>query len=162
MLAIFGICIKIEKLCTGKRSMYIHISWWHTFDFGSVRCLIVTGWNRWCFVFMWRQFWCRLSESLWWRCTRAFASPVCLGILCCAILAKKAAILLMIPKHNQVSFHRSHNISMPRKLNSPQHLFSHFRPRFVDQELRLLYCGLLKPSLGHFGHIQGQAHIRLF
>ena len=34
-IANFGICIKIEKLSIGKRSMYIDISRWHTFGFGS-------------------------------------------------------------------------------------------------------------------------------
>jgi len=99
-LAILGIWIKIWKLSTGKGGMYIHISGWHTFDFGYVSCLIFPRWNKWCFGWMWRWFWCRLSELLWWRCTRAFASPGCLGILHCAMLARKAAVRQIVPKHS--------------------------------------------------------------
>ena len=108
----------IEELSAGKMSMDIHISGWHTFDFGFMSCLIITGWHRWCFGRMWSQFWCRLSESLWWMCTCAFVPPACLGILCCAILATTAAVSLIFLKHRRVSLHRSLHIVMPRKLNS--------------------------------------------
>jgi len=131
-LAIFGIRFKIEKLSTEKRSMYIHISGWHTFDFGYVRCLIVTGWNTRRCWWMWCRFWFGLAESLSWRCTRAFASPACLGILCCAILAREAALSLIFPKHSRVSFHGSLHIFIPRKIHSPLLLL------FLDCGLRFL------------------------
>jgi len=162
MLAILGICIKIQKLSTGKRSMFIHISGWHICDFGWMSCLIVTGWNGWCFGWMWCRFWCRLSESLWGRCTHAFASPTCVGILRYAILGRKAAVRLIFPNHSLVSFHPSLHMFMPRKLNSPLLLFSHFVPRYLDQELRFLYCGEHEPPFGHFGQIQSQVHVRWF
>jgi len=98
---------------------------------------------------------------LWWRCTHAFASPACLGIWCYAILAWKAAVSLIFPQHRQVSSHRSLDIVMPRKLNTPLLLFSDFHPRLLDQQLGLLFCGTRKPAVGHFGHIQGQAHVRV-
>jgi len=142
--------------------MYIHISGWHTFDFGYVSSIIVGEWHWWHSGTMWCRFWCRLSESLWWRCTSAFAPPASLGILCCAILARKTAVHLIFPKHSQVSFHRSLHIFVPSNLNSSHLLFTDFRPRFPDQELRFLYCGTWKPSFGHFVHIQGNKHVRLF
>jgi len=111
---------------------------------------------------MWRRIWGRQSEMLWWRCTHAFASPACSGILCSAILARKAAIRRIFPKHSRVSFHPSLHIVMPRKLYSPLFLFSDSRPTVLDLELQFLYCGVRKPSFGRFGHIQGQAHVRLF
>ena len=46
-LAILGICIKIEKLSVGKRTMYIDLSGWHTFDFGTWSSIIATRWGRW-------------------------------------------------------------------------------------------------------------------
>jgi len=132
MLAILGIWIKNEKMSAGKGSMYIHISRWHTFDFGYVSCLIVTRWNRWHSWWMWHHLWCWLPESHWWRCTHASASPARLGILCCPIVARKAAIHLIVPKHSQVSFHCSPHHFTHRKLNSPHLLFSNFSPRFFD------------------------------
>jgi len=162
MLAIFGICIKIQKLSTGKRSVYMHISGWHTFDLWNVRCLIVTGWNRWRFGWMWHRFWCRLSVSLGWRCTRSFASSASLGVLCYAIVAMKEAVHVIFPKHSQVSSHPSLHIIMPMKPNSALLLFLDFRPRFHDNELCFLHCVVRNPSFGHFGHIQGRVHVRLF
>ena len=162
MLVILGKHIKIEKSSNGKRSMYIHISGWHTFDFGSVTCLIVTWWNCWRLGWMWHWFWCQLSESLWWRCTCAFASPSCLGILCCAIMTREAAVYMIFPKHSRVSSHRSFPIYTVWKHNSTLLLFWDFGRRFLNKELHFLYCGLRKPSFGHFGHIQGQAHVRVF
>jgi len=111
---------------------------------------------------MWRRLWCRLSELLWWRCTRAFPSPACLGILCCAIMARKAAVGLIFLKRSWVSFHHTSHSVIPRKLISPLLLLSDFGPSILDLEMSLLYCGARKPSSGHFGHFQGQAHVRLF
>ena len=47
-LVMLGICHKIDKLRVGKRSMYIHISGWHTFGFGTFSSLTVVMWRRWC------------------------------------------------------------------------------------------------------------------
>jgi len=98
MLGIIGICIKIENLSAGKRTMYIQISGWHTIDFGCLSTLIVSGWHRWRSGLMWHQFRCQLSESLWWMCTRASVPPVCMGILCGAIVAREADIRSIFPK----------------------------------------------------------------
>jgi len=129
-LAILGTCIMIEKLSPGNQSVDRHISRWHTFNFGYVSCLVLTGWYRWRSGQMWPRFWCRLFASLWWRCTRAFAPPRCLGILCCAVLAREAAVRLIFSNRSQVYFHRSLHIIMPRKLNSPLLLVSDFGTRF--------------------------------
>jgi len=87
-LAILGRCIKIEIFSARKRSVYIHISGWHTIEFRGINCLSITGWHRWRSGQMWHCVWCRLSELLWWRCTHALAPPAYLGILCCDILAR--------------------------------------------------------------------------
>jgi len=61
-----------------------------------------------------------------------------------------------------VCYHCSLHIFVPRKLNSPLLSFSGFAPGLFDEVLRFLNCGAHKPSFGHFGHIQGKAHVRLF
>jgi len=99
VLAILGICIKNEKMSIGKRSMYIHISRWHTFDLGTLSCIIVTGRHRWRSGQMWRR--------VWRRCNCFSMPPLCLRIVCCAILAQKAAVSLIFANHCQVSFHCS-------------------------------------------------------
>jgi len=90
-LAILGICIKIETLSVGKRSMCTYISGWHTFNFWILSSIIVTGWHRWHSGRMWHRF--------WWRCTSCFAPPACLWILCCAILAKNAVVRMIFMNH---------------------------------------------------------------
>jgi len=122
--AILGIWIKIEQTSTGKWSMYIHISGWHTFCFGALRFLAVIRWRRWRSGPRWRRS--------WWRCTCAFAPPVSLWILCCAILARKAAVRLIFPNHCWVSFYRSLHLVMPGKHNTPLLLFSNFGTWFLD------------------------------
>ena len=113
--AILGIWIKIEKSSAGNRSMYIDISRWHTFCFGAVSSLTVIRWHRLCS----RPRWCRSSRRFTW----AFAPPVSLWMLCCAILARRTAIRLFFPNHRLVSFCRSCHLIMPRKHNT-LHLFS--------------------------------------
>ena len=113
-------------------------------------CLIVTGRKKWRFRWLCSRFWCRLSESLSGRCTCAFGSPACVGILCCAILARKATVSLIFPKHTRVSFHRSLHISMPRKHNSRLVLFLDFRPGFLNYELWFFHCGARKPPIWPF------------
>jgi hypothetical protein len=51
---------------------------------------------------------------------------------------------------------------MARKLNHPLLLFMDLGARFLDQMLCFLHGGARKPSFGHFRHVQGQAHVRLF
>ena len=154
--------VRLKTLSAGKKTIYIHISGWHTFNFGCERSLIGTRWHRWHSIWMWHRFWCWLSELLWWRCTHAFAPPAGLNSLYCEILARKAAIRLMVPRHTRVSFHRSFHICVPQKLNPLHPLFSDFSPTFLDQVLRFLYSRVRKPSYGHFGHIQCKAHTRQF
>jgi len=79
--------------------MYIHISGWHTFCFGALGSPTVIRWGRWHSG----PRWCRS----WWRCTHAFASPLYLWILCCAILARKTAVRLIFLNHFRVSFYCS-------------------------------------------------------
>ena len=96
------------------------------------------------------------------RCSCSFASPACLQIVCGAIRAKKASGCVVLMKHSQESINRSLHLFKPRKLNPPLLFFSDHGPRFLDQTLRFLYRGAGKPSFGHFDHVQGQAHDRLF
>jgi hypothetical protein len=119
--AILHILIKIEKSSTGKWSMYITISGWHTFYFGD---LFVIRWCRWCSGPWW-------SPS-WWRCTRAFVPPSCWGLVCSAILATKAAICLIFTNHCLVPFDRNLHLVMAGKLNSPLLLFLAIGARFLD------------------------------
>jgi len=161
-LAILGICIKIEKLSAGRRSMYIHISRWHTFHFRSVNYLIATRWRRWRSGRIWRQSWSQLYESLWWGCTCAVVPPACLGFLCCSIVARTAVVSLIFPKYSWVSFHCRLHIATLQKYNSPHLLFSDFGATYLDQAWRFLYWVTQKSSFGHFGLIQGKMHGRLF
>jgi len=142
--------------------MWIYISGWQIVDLGTLGSLIVTRWHGWRSAQRWHRFWCRLSVSVGWRCTHSFAPPVCQQILCGAVLARKASVRMVLTKHKRVSFYRSFQLFMPRKPNSPLLLFLDFGTRFLDEVLRNLHCGVHKPSCGHFGHIQGQAHVGLF
>jgi len=153
-LPILRICIKIEKSSIWKRSTYMHISGCHTFNFGTLSSFILTSLYR---GYSGRR-WCRF----WRRCTWSFALPACLRILCCAIFARKEAISLILMNHCQVSFHRSLRLSMPRKLNSLLLHFSDFGVGFLDQEVCFLHRRTRNLSFGHFGHIQGKVHVRLF
>jgi hypothetical protein len=62
----------------------------------------------------------------------------------------------------RMSFHRSLHLLMPRKFNSSSLDFSEFGARILDELLRLLYCSVRKPAIGHFRLIPGKAHVRLF
>jgi len=86
----------------------------------------------------------------------------CLRILCCSILVRMAANLLIFINHCWVSLHCSLHLFMPRRLNSPHHLFSDFGARFLDEVLHFLCCGMWKLSWGHLYRIQGKAHVGLF
>jgi len=82
-LAIFDICVKIEKSSAGKRSMYIHISRGHTFWFRTLKCLTLIKWRR-------RRSWPRWRRSSW-RCICAFVHPASLWILCFGIMEGRQA-----------------------------------------------------------------------
>ena len=154
MLGILGICINIEKLSGGKGSTYIQISRWHTFDFGTWSSLIITRWCRWRSRLRWHQ--------LWRRCTCAFTHPACLWILCCAYLAKKATIHLICLNQCRVSLYCSPQFSISHEPNSLMVLFSDFSSWFHDKVLNSLYRAVRNPFFGHFGHVQGRAHVKLF
>jgi len=68
------------------------------------------------------------------------APPACLGILCCAILPRKAAIRLIFPKHSQLPPHPSFHNFIPVKVKSPLLLFSDLSAWFLHQLLCCLYC----------------------
>jgi len=115
------------------------------------------SWNR-----LWSRLWSLLSVLVGRRCTCSFASPGCLKVFYSAIWARNVSGRVLWTKHSRVSLYRSHHLSMPRNLNTPRLDFSDLGTRFLDQVLHFLYCGARKPSFGHFGHVQGQAHVRLF
>jgi len=122
----------------------------------------VSQWGGWR-AGQWRsRLWSPLPASVGWRCTCSFASPACLQILCGAILAWKAAGRLVLTKHCWVSLYRSLHLFVPRKLNTPLLLFSDLGAWFLNEVFPFLDCGARKAFLGHFGHIQGQAHVGLF
>jgi hypothetical protein len=77
-------------------------------------------------------------------------------------LTRKASIRVILTKHCNVFYHRRLNLVMSWKLNTPLLLFSDSGTRFLDQILRFLYCSAREPAFGHLGHIQHQAHVRLF
>jgi len=156
-LVILGICFKIQILNIGKWSMYTHISGWHIFHFGTIGSLNVTGWLLWgrsCSGWRWR--WFRR------RCPNPFVPPRCLQTLRCAIVARQSAIRQIVMNHSQVSSQCSLHHYMPIRLASPHYLFSDFGAWLLDEVWRFLNCGAQKPSFDHFGHIQCNAHVRLF
>jgi len=55
--------------------------------------------------------------GFWWSRAGSFAPPACLHILCCAILAWKAAVHMIFHNHRWVSFNRTMHLFTPRKLN---------------------------------------------
>jgi len=134
--------------------MYPQISGLHTFSFRALGSLTVMGWRREHSGTQWQRSWC--------RCIRAFALPASLWILCCAILARKRAIMLIFTNHSRVSFYRCPYLVMPGKHNTPRVLFSVFGMRFLDYLLRFHYCGARKPLFSHFAHIPGKTLVGLF
>jgi len=134
--------------------MYIHISGWHTIHGRMFSSIIIARWHRWHSG--------RRCHLVWWRCTRFLPPQACLQIHCYAVSARKEAIHLIFTNHCWVSFHSCLQLSVPRKLNSSLLLFSDFGTRYLYQKLHFLYCGLRKPSIGHFDYIPGKPHVRLF
>jgi len=110
-------------------------------DLERLNCGSVTGWGGWRAGQWWSRLWGRLTASVGWRCTCSFASPASLQILCGAILARKAAGRLVLTKHCRVSLYCSLHLFMPRKLNTPQLLFSDLGEWFLDEVFRFLHCG---------------------
>jgi len=153
-LVILRICILIEKLSVAKRILYIRTPGWHPFNFITFSSLTVTRWHRWHSG--------RRCGRFWWRCVGSFVPSACLQIHCCAILAWKAAVCVILINHCQVSFYRSLHLFMPRKLYYSLLLFLDFGARFLDQVLHFAYWGAQQPSFPHFGNIQSKAHVRLF
>jgi len=142
--------------------MQISISGQQIDDFRQLSSGDVTGWGGWCAGRRWSRLWSLHSASGGGRCTCSFASPVCLRILCSAILATKAAGRLVMTKHCRVSLYCSLHLFMPRKLNTPLLLFSDLGVWFLNGIFCFRYCGARKAFFGHFGHIQRQAHVGLF
>jgi len=142
--------------------MRIRISGGQIDDFRRLNFRTVTSWGG-CRAGQWRsRLWSLLSASVGWRCTCSFASPACLRILCGGILAWEAAGRLVLIKHCRVSSYCSLHLFVPRKLNTPLLLFSDLGGWFLDEIFRFLDCGPRKAFFGHFGHVQGQAHVGLF
>jgi len=122
----------------------------------------VPGCGRRCSAQRCCRLWSWLSASVVRRYTCSFASPVCVPIHSSAISAKEVSGRVVLMKHSRVSFYCIVYLFMPRKLNTQHLLFLDLGVRFLDQILPFLYYCVWKPSIGHFGHIQGQAHVKLF
>jgi len=169
MLAIQGRWMESKWFSTRKICMWICISGLKMDDFEMLSTGSVTGWGGWCSRQRLRQLWSWLwswlrsvmLESVGRRCTSPFVSPVCLRIICTAIYPRKASGHVVLTKHSQVSFYHSLHHFMPRNLNTPLLLFSDLGTRYLHQILCFLYCSERKPFIGHFGHVQGQAHVGL-
>jgi hypothetical protein len=97
-----------------------------TFRCGAFNSLTVTMWRTWHPGPGWRMLW------WWWRCTHAFAPQVCLWMLWCAILARKAAVCLIFTNHGRASFYPSLHLVIPRTQNSLLHPFSDIAASFLD------------------------------
>jgi len=147
---------------TGNRRVWIHISALQIVELGTLRSSIVTGWGMRRSWPRWHQFWSRLSAVVGWRCTCSCASPGCLQILCHAMLERKASGRGVLTNYSRVSFYHGLHLFMPSKLNTPLIPFWDFGARFLNQILHVSYCGTRKPSFGHDGHSEWQAHVGLF
>ena len=142
------------KSCVGKRSMYKHITRWHTFSFEALSCLTVIRWRRWHSG--------PRSQRSSCRCTCVFGPQASLWIHWCAILARTTAVRLTFPNYCRVSFDCGLLLVMPGKHNTQLLLFSNFSAWFHDELLLFLDCGAQKPMFSHFGHIHAQTHVGLF
>jgi hypothetical protein len=100
--------------------------------------------------------------SVRWRCSCCFTSPSCLHIVWGSIVARKAFGHAVVRKHSRVSFLRSLDLCIPRTFKRPHLAFSDLGSRLLDPILHCLYYSFRIPASGHFGHIQGYAHIGLF
>ena len=142
--------------------MGIQISGRQIDNLSWLNCGSVTGWGRWRAGQWWSRPRSRLSVWVGWGCTCSFGSPVCLLMLCGAILARKAAGRLVLTKHCRMSLYHRLHLLMPRKPKTPLLLFSDLGAWFVNKLFCFLYCGTEKPFFGHFGHIQRQVDVGQF
>jgi len=131
-------------------------------NLGSLSSRIVADWGGWRSRQRGHRLRSWVSALVGWRCTCSFATPACLWIHCGAILARKASGCVVLTKHSWVSSYRRLLCYMPWRLNTPHLLFLDLGARFLQQILRFLYRSVQKPFFGHFSHIQGQVHVRLF
>jgi len=157
-LEILGIYIKIEALMVGQRSIYIHISRWHTIYLESVTSQIDIAWRQCRSWQRGHRIWSWLSALIWLRYTCFFAPPIHLQILHCGILARKAAVYLIFTNHSLMSIYCCLHISVPGNFNSLYLLFSKFEVRCLDLVLRFRYCSVQNPAFCHFGHVQSKAY----
>jgi len=162
VLAILGIRIKRRKFNSAGRSMWIQLSGQQIDDFGTLSSIIVTGRHGWHSGWRSRRLWTQLSLSVGLRGTCSSGSQARLRMLCGTIVTRNASVRVVLAKHCLVSFYRRLYLCMPRQLNTPLNLFLDFSARCLDQISCFLDCGVRIPSGGHFGHIQGQAYVRLF
>jgi len=158
MLAILGQSIASKKFSRGKGCMSIWISAQHSDNLGMLSSGTVTSWGDGRIG----QMWCRQSASVRWRCACFFDPPLCMRILCCAIVERKASGRLVLTRHSQVSICRCPHLFMPRKPNTLLLVLSDLGTRLFHQELCLFYCGERKAFFSHFCHIQSWAHVGLF
>jgi hypothetical protein len=121
-------------------------------------------------------FWAEVASALASALELALDSAVCVGwaevhlFLCVSSTSadslqchfgKEGIRLSGLTKHSWVSSYHSLHLDLPRKLNTPLLPFSDLGTWFDEQILRFLYCGVLKPAFGHFGHVHGQADVGL-
>jgi hypothetical protein len=142
--------------------MRIRISGRQIDDFRWLSSGSVPGWGGWCAGRGWSRHWSPHYVSRERRCTCSFASPSCLPILCGPSLIWKASGRLVMTKHCRLSLYRSLHHFIPRKLNTPLLRFSDLGAWFLNEIFCFLSRGARKAFIGHFGHIQRQAHVGLF
>jgi len=75
---------------------------------------------------------------------------------------KKGVLLCSFDEAYPGVFPLQHSPFDPKETQLPLLLFSDIGPRLLDQVMSVLYCGAWNPSFAYSGHIQGQAHVRLF
>jgi len=142
--------------------MQICLSWGQINYLRRLNFRSVSRWGGWRAGQWLSRLWSRLSASVGSRCTCSSASPACLRILCGAVLASKAAGLLVLTKQCRVSLYRSLRLLVPRKLNTPLLRFSDLGASFLNEIFCFLDCGARNAFFGHFGHIQRKGHVGLF
>jgi hypothetical protein len=78
-----------------------------------------TGCGGWCSGQRWCRLWSLLFASVGQRCSCSFASPVCLQIICWAVLATKTSGSIVLTMRHHVLVSPSIHLRMPRKLDTP-------------------------------------------
>jgi len=104
--------------------MWRYISWWQIVNLGTLYCIIVTEWCRWCSRRRGHQCRCVLSALIGWMCTSTFVPPVCLWINCYAMLPRKEAVCVVFMKHSWVFCYSSFHLVVHRIRNALFLLFS--------------------------------------